>query len=143
MTSFMKWQKEALTPCFVLLRRKGIHASTRSVPAVRRARTRRPRRKQLLFGLTAQDRDVAREARAPASCACGFSTISERGRVQTAVKILAFFDVTWNFRQAHKILIKVKKDRWAQIRNWVKLRRVAVYWQSLTTSHYEPPHGVP
>ena len=94
------------------------------------------RRKQLLFGLYSTGPRRCPRARCPGELRLWlFHHFPSAAEAKTAVKILRrFFDVTWNFRQAHKILIKVKKDRWAQIRNWVKLRRVAVYWQSLTTS---------
>lgn len=144
MAAYMKWQKEALTPCFVLLRRKGIYASTRSVACCTTcAHAQAHGQSNCYLGFTAQDRDAAREARSSGELRLWlFHHFPSSAEAKTAVKILRrFFHVTWNYRQAHKILIKVKKDRWQEIRNFVKIRRVAVYWQSLTAQHYEPPHG--
>lgn len=144
MSIYMKWQKDFVTPCFVLLRRKGIYASTRGVPCCTTcAHAQANGESNCYLGFTAQDRDAAREAQSTDQLRLWlFHHFPNAAEARTAVGILRrFFDVTWNYRQANKILIKVKKNRWRQIRNFVKVRRVAVYWQSLTAQHYKPPHG--
>ena len=92
------------------------------------------------MGFTRQDLDYAREF-GTESVYLYHHLPTERHRKNALAALRKYFCVAWDETDEHKILISRKRDYWKPLRSMVQKRRVALYWQSLTAHHYQPPHG--
>lgn len=136
----LDWQKTTITPCFKELRREGIRATVKNLACCTNCGHSDHEGSEAYVGFTLQDRDYAREHNEDWMYL--FHHLPKERHRQKAVEVLRkYFCVAWDETDEHKILVSRKRNHWKLLRDMYHMRRVALYWLSLTVHLYQPPHG--